>query len=317
MDTGKKKPLIGMIGMGWVGANVARAIGERGYTVIAFDTDSRKPYAHNQRRIEACDIVFVAVPTPTRLTDGGCDDSCVRDALQHVGSGKIAVVKSTIPPGALDALQQEHSDKFLFHSPEFLAKASAAYDAVRPTRNVVGIPDGATSAHRAKANEVLAVLPPAPVTVICSAREASLIKYLSNYRLYTQVAWWNQSYDIAKEFGANWETVRRGIAADPRIGAAHSEVYADGGRGAGGDCFIKDIAALRQFVTEPLGKNFDVYALISAVEDYNIALLRASGKDLDKLVAVYGPEILTAAGQETELVTDPATVAASKTRVRL
>jgi len=295
VDTEKKKPLIGMIGMGWVGANVARAIGERGYTVVAFDTDPRKPYAHNRSRIETCDIVFVSVPTPARAGDGGCDVSCVRDALHNVGSGKIAVIKSTIPPGVLEALQQECPDKFLFHVPEFLTKANAAHDAAHPTRNVVGIPDGATSAHSAKAEAVLAVLPSAPVTLVCGATESTIIKYLSNFFLTVQVLRANMAYDIAGAFGARWDIVRRGIVTDPRIGDSHSDPIFGGGRGAGSDCFIKDLAALREFTALPLGSNFDVHALISALEEYNIALLSASGKDLDKLTAVYGQKILEGA----------------------
>ncbi|MCB9807551.1 hypothetical protein H6768_06865 [Candidatus Peribacteria bacterium] len=40
-------------------------------------------------------------------------------------------------PGTCEKLQALYSDRFVFHSPEFLAEKTAAYDVSNPTRNIV------------------------------------------------------------------------------------------------------------------------------------------------------------------------------------
>ena len=49
----------------------------------------------------------------------------------------------------------------------------------------------------------------------------------------------------------DWETVRKGVIADPRIGESHTNVPGpDGDYGFGGTCFPKDINALIETMTK-------------------------------------------------------------------
>ena len=87
-----KKPLIGFIGQGFVGKAYADDFENRGFKNVRYALE--EPYRNNKDLIKDCDIVFIAVPTPT--TEKGFDDSIIRGAVKLVGKGKIAVIKSTI-----------------------------------------------------------------------------------------------------------------------------------------------------------------------------------------------------------------------------
>src|SRR3990167_1914849 len=80
-----KKPLIGFVGQGWIGRAYADNFEERGYSVVRYSLE--KEYVGNKNKIKDCDIVFIAVWTPT--TPNGFDDSVIRSVLKLVGKGKI------------------------------------------------------------------------------------------------------------------------------------------------------------------------------------------------------------------------------------
>ena len=279
---------IGFIGQGFIGKSYADDVERRGHAVVRYALE--EPYVRNKDRIRACDMVFIAVPTPT--TPKGFDYSVVASALTLVGAGKTAVIKSTILPGTTAKLQKKFPTLFVMHSREFLVLKRAAEDAARPLRNIIGIPR-TTAAFRTKAKQVLEVLPKAPFELVCGAKEAELIKYSGNFFLYLKVLYANLMYEAAQAIGADYEVVRAAVAADPRIGPSHLSVLHDSGhkgakkgRGAGGVCFIKDVAALAEFYRATV-KNKKGAALIDAAIAKNIELLRASKKDLDLLRGVY------------------------------
>lgn len=273
---------IGFIGQGWIGKNYADNFEQRGYEVVRYAKE--EPYDKNKEAIALCDIVFIAVPTPT--TTKGFDDSIVRGVMSLVGEGKIAVVKSTMLPGATESIQEENPDIIVLHSPEFLVEATVAYDVANPSRNIIGMPIN-DEKHRCAAGQAMEVLPKAPYESICSSRESELIKYGANAFLYTKVVFMNMLHDLAQKNGCEWEKVREGIATDQRIGSSHTNPIHKSGRGAGGHCFIKDFAAFREGyerdVEDPVG-----VSLLRGLEAKNNELLIRSQKDFDLLEDVYG-----------------------------
>lgn len=278
---------IGFIGQGWIGKNYADDFEVRGYEVVRYALEEQ--YVANQPLIRDCKITFIAVPTPT--TPEGFDDSYLRSALANIGAGHIAVIKSTTLPGLIAQLQKDFSEIIVLHSPEFLVEKTAAYDAAHPQRNIIGIPVD-TNDHRAAAEAVLAVLPAAPYQKIMSSLESELVKYAGNCFLYTKVVFMNILHDLVQTSGASYETVREAMVADPRIGTSHTNPVSDGGRGAGGHCFIKDFEAFRRFYAEIVGEDVAHEALASMAR-YNNFLLTSSGKDLDLLRGVYGDAVLS------------------------
>ena len=272
------KPIIGQIGMGWIGSNYAKDFEERGYEVIKYDVEK---YIENKNKICFCDIVFIAVPTPT--TPEGFDYSIIDMVLNAVGKGKIAVIKSTILPGTTKKLQEKYPDIFLMHSPEFLTEATAYYDVKNPCRNIIGVTEKSAS----RAGEVMNVLPVAPYEKIMPAEEAELTKYGGNCWFYFKVVFMNMLYDLAKEMDIDYEVVRDAMAADKRIGRTHLDTVHKGGRGAGGHCFIKDMAAFMELYSQEVNDLRGMMAL-RHIRNKNVQLLKDSGKDLDLLEGVYG-----------------------------
>lgn len=278
------KPVVGFIGQGYIGKNYADDFEERGYTVVRYALE--EPYAKNKDAIASCDIVFVAVPTPTKREV--FDDSILRGVMPLIGNGKTAVIKSTMVPGTTEAIQRDFPDIFVMHSPEFLSRKTASEDARFPRRNIVGIPVDSPE-HRAKAEEVLSILPNAPYTLLCRSKEAELIKYANNSFFYAKIMHMNLLYELAEAHGASWENIRNAMSNEPWIGETHIDPVHRTGRGAGGPCLIKDFATFRrhyaEFVDDESGAQ-----LLALMEQKNLELLKRTGKDLDELESVYGAE---------------------------
>ncbi len=273
---------IGFIGQGWIGKHYADDFENRGYDVVRYALETE--FAHNREAVAQCDVVFIAVPTPT--TEKGFDDSIVRAVLKNIGKGKIAVIKSTVIPGTTESIQKDNPDIFVLHSPEFLVEATAAHDAAHPNRNIVGIPVD-TPLYHEKAQAVLSVLPKAPYSTIMGARDAEFVKYAGNNYLFTKVMYMNMLYDLVASLGGDWEKIKEALVHDPRIGQSHMEPVHKGGRGAGGHCFIKDFEAYRRMYDELVRDEYGS-AFFKAAAELNIKLLTRSGKDLALLEGVYG-----------------------------
>lgn len=280
-----KKLKIGFIGQGFIGKNYANDFENRGYSVIRYAKE--EPYINNQDKIKDCDIVFIAVPTPT--TPAGFNYDILSSVIALCGDNKSVVIKSTILPGTCAALQKKYPNKFIFHSPEFLTEKNAAYDAAHPTRNIIGY-SIQNEEFKKRAEEILATLPEAPLKMICTDKEAETIKYASNCFLYLKVIYANILFNLATAEGSDYEKIKAGMAADPRIGASHLDVNDANGRGAGGNCFIKDFAAFREYIEKLEGASLDL-ELFKTVEKKNIELLVNSAKSLDLLKSVYGENI--------------------------
>lgn len=286
----KDKMKIGFVGQGWIGKNYANDFEARGYNVVRYGLE--KEYIENKHKIKDCEIVFIAVPTPT--TVDGFDYSIVEKSLELIGKNNVAVVKSTMLPGTTDILQKKFPDIFVFHSPEFLREITAAYDAANPSRNIIGVTAISTECIK-RAEQVLKILPKANFEKIMLAKEAELVKYIGNCFLYEKVVFFNQMYDLANSLGLDYQNIRSAVVADERIGASHTAVaHASGhdqmklGRGAGGHCFIKDFEALLEMYKKNLPDDLTGYNVLHSLREKNNQLLAHSGKDLDLLKKVVG-----------------------------
>lgn len=273
---------IGFVGQGWIGKHYANDFEKRGYDVIRYSLE--EPYLNNKEEIKKCDIVFIAVPTPSK--PDGFDSSILREAVKNVGAGKIAVIKSTLLPGITEEIQAENPDIFVVHSPEFLREANAAFDASNPVRNIVGIPVD-NEEYRKHAETILEVLPEAPFKMVCHSKEAELIKYGGNVHLYIKVVFMNMLHDLATSHNLDWNVIKEAMSADPRIGSSHMDPVHKSGRGAGGHCFIKDFAAFKEQYEEAVGDSHGLDVL-NALQNKNNRLLKDSNKDLDLLLGVFG-----------------------------
>jgi UDPglucose 6-dehydrogenase len=206
---------------------------------LRFATDVDDPFAE-------ADAYFIAVGTPPG-PDGAADISAVlgvADRIAHLANRPaIVVVKSTVPVGTCDAVQ-ERIDRAarvtleVVSNPEFLKEGTAVDDFFRPDRIVLG-------ARSEDARQVLRTLY-APLqlsgerVVITDPRSSELTKYAANTMLAMRVSFMNELSRLCHATGADIHAVRMGVGSDTRIGKRF--LYA--GPGYGGSCFPKDVQAL-------------------------------------------------------------------------
>ena len=296
-----RKYKIGVIGVGMVGTPLKEYFESKGYRrgrdLFCYDKDPKKKCADD---INKAEIIFVAVPTPRHPKNGRCDTSILEEAVRMIEGEKAVVIKSTVPPGTAERLQEAYPHhKFMFN-PEFLTESQAKSDFLNPDRQIVAT----TEKSKSVASDVLMLLPiasfssPGALTtydyIFIRATSAELGKLATNSFGMTKVMFANILADICDGVNGaygrditSYEEVKHVIAHDKRIGPYWLDVYHGDYRGAGGYCFPKDfdnvITSVSDTITklkrkkgdkkliERLEKGRDVF---KAFWDYNITLLK-------------------------------------------
>jgi UDPglucose 6-dehydrogenase len=224
------------------------------------------------RAVEHAEILFIAVGTPPQ-EDGSADLSHVLAVAAAVGEQMekplLVVVKSTVPVGTCEKVQNTISEKLLERgievkfsvasNPEFLKEGAAIADFMKPDRIVIGVENDKAEALL---RELYTPFNRNHEKLFCmDVRSSELTKYAANAMLATKISLMNELSNIAKHVGADIEQVRNGIGSDPRIG--YSFIYP--GAGYGGSCFPKDVRAL-EYTARANGYEAE---LLKAVESVN------------------------------------------------
>jgi UDPglucose 6-dehydrogenase len=247
---------IGIIGDGVVGGALRAWFESQHAPVHSYDPPKG---LRDHDGIDAAKVVFVCVPTPYEA-GRGFDHSYLLHAMGSIPGAKLVVIKSTVLPGTTDELQRRYPQHRLMFNPEFLREASAIDDMAHPDRQIVGV----THQSEADADAVLGLLPPAPYVRVCTAQAAEMAKYVANSFLAVKVSFANEISDLCERIGIDYDATRDIVAADPRIGASHFDVDADGYRGYGGKCLPKDSKALLDLAAH-VGIDLDVLRAADAV----------------------------------------------------
>ncbi len=276
---------IGFIGQGYVGKNMADDFEARSYSTVRYSLEPA--YAGNKDVIGACDVIFVAVPTPS--TPEGFDYSIVKNAISLVRSGASVVIKSTLLPGTTESLQREYPDRTILFSPEFLCEATAAHDAAHPIFNIIGTTEDSDVQKKA-AEEVMALLPLSKNQFFTTATSAEIFKYAHNIQGYMRVILSNLLYDVSSGLGTDWEQIKQMMDVDPMMSPYYNSPIHKTGRGAGGHCFIKDMAAFRMLYAQVCEDDTEGLSVLTSMERKNLGLLKGSNKDQDLVEGVYGRE---------------------------
>lgn len=250
----KKKPKIGIIGIGTVGRAVKYWFEKEKYPLFLYDKYKEIGSPEEVNKVE---IVFICVPTPF-YNKKGYDDSAVVEALNIISVPKIVVVKSTILPGSTEKFQKEFPKHKILFNPEFLRHKTALKDFLHPNRQIIGY----TSKSRRVTKRILNILPKAQYQRIIPSKEAEMVKYFGNCFLALRVIFANQIYDICQKLKINYDLVKEVAGHDPRISHSHFNVFQDGYRGYNGLCLDKDVKAFIQ-----LGRALRVDLLLFEVMD--------------------------------------------------
>ncbi|OCB31513.1 UDP-glucose 6-dehydrogenase [Mycobacterium malmoense] len=263
------EPLVGVVGVGYVGLTTAVCVADRGLNTVAVDIDrdrvrklaagiavidepqlpkllhdglarGRLRFSEDFGALADRDVVFVCVPTPS-ADDGRADLGAVESVIDLLGgvlrSDAVVALKSTVPVGTTSAMAKRLRGKGIrvVSAPEFLREGRAIHDFRHPDRLVIGSHDE-TAAQLVRRSYGLE-----PERVLwMSPESAELAKYASNAFLAVKLSYTNSLAALCAQVGADIDDVTGCMGADRRIGPE----FLRPGPGWGGSCLPKDTAAL-------------------------------------------------------------------------
>ena len=234
---------VGIIGQGFVG-KALKAGFEKYYKTNTFDLNGKCNCKNIEDLVDISDIIFVCVPTPMKK-DGSCDTSIVESVIGEIEdvdiSGKIVVIKSTVPPGTTERLNQKCENIQVIFNPEFLTEANYIDDFRNQNRIILGGPrPGITKVKR-----FYSKIFPTTTIVKTGSTIAEMVKYMTNTFLATKVSYANEMKMICDKLNIDYDKVVEYSTYDERLGKSHWDVPGpDGKLGFGGSCFPKDLNAL-------------------------------------------------------------------------
>lgn len=290
-----KKINISVMGLGVVGLVTGLSFAKHGHAVIGVDIDREKidklnrgiPPIYEPQLKELLDeslkgelirftddsreaiinsrVIFITVGTPS-LPTGELDLSYIekvaRDIAEYINEYKVIVEKSTVPVKTGEKLERTIKRYLkkdiafdVVSNPEFLREGSAVYDALHPSRIIIG-----TTSLRAR--EIMSELykdfnSPILYTTVTSAE---LIKHASNSFLALKISFINAVANICERVGADITEVAYGLGMDPRI----NPHFLNAGLGYGGSCFPKDVEAFYKLAQE-VGYDFTLLKEIQKI----------------------------------------------------
>lgn len=307
---------IAVIGCGFVGGSLARVFLEKSTRVHVFDRTkdlafdrlyddgpncivkdvkdvTYRSMSELVERVEGQDdqfsgIYFICVPTPMRQS-GAADLSIVEAVLRKLsemprkdGQERIAVVKSTVPPGSTQRWNDMYAERLrVIFCPEFLTEANALEDMRNQDRIVLGGP-------RPWINQVKLMFqrafPKVPI-IKTSSTTAEMVKYFTNVSLMVKVCLANEIAQVCealddKGLNIDYDKVVEYATKDKRLGTSHWQVPGpDGCRGGGGHCFPKDLNALIHLSNE-LGV---LPTIMQAAWDKNLEVRPPEERDWERM----------------------------------
>lgn len=239
---------VGIIGVGFCGS--ACEIGfERVPNTEVKTYDKYKNTDSLETVVDFADMLFICLPTPM-LEGGKCDISIIGEVCDRINSiatkSKTIIIKSTVPPGTTQNLQQLYPEHLFVFNPEFLTEKNFINDFLEQDRILLGCDflhidkfikmyDNLVNFYGefTKKQKV-------PAKIYRSTTKCcEMTKYMANCLLAAKVIFCNEMYEICEKSGINYEEVRQMVCLDRRIGNSHTKVPYNGDFAFGRKMFSK------------------------------------------------------------------------------
>jgi len=256
--------------------------------------------------IQAADIIFVAVNTPTKTYGVGAGhaadlrfiESVARTIAEHANGPKIIVEKSTIPVKTAETIKDilaanSRGHQFqVLSNPEFLAEGTAIADLQMPDRVLIGgerTPGGEAAVQALV--DVYAHWVPRDRIITTNLWSSELSKLVANAFLAQRISSINSISALCEATGADVDEVANAIGRDSRIGPKFLKASV----GFGGSCFQKDILNLaylcQSFGLPEVGAYWKSIVLMNDWQKHRFAarIVRSLFNSVaDKKIAVLG-----------------------------
>ncbi|MCX6766073.1 MAG: nucleotide sugar dehydrogenase [Candidatus Moranbacteria bacterium] len=262
------KPVVCIVGMGYVGFPLAAIAASKGYEVYGFDTDIERlkriengenifnekfldailpkvkiQTFHDPRLMRIMDIFIIAVPTPVdekhnpilkHVTDAS------RTIAENMKPGSLVILESTVNPGVSEEVVKPIFEKagytvgkdvFISHSPERVDPGNEKWNVSNIPR-VIGSFD---EEGLRKTKEFYESIIDAEILPMDNIREAEAVKILENAFRDVNIAFVNEMAMSFARIGIDITNVLRGASTKPYWFMAHRP-----GCGVGGHCIPVD-----------------------------------------------------------------------------
>jgi UDP-glucose 6-dehydrogenase len=136
--------------------------------------------------------------------------------------------------------------------------------------------------------KVHTVLPKCEHSFTVDIKSAELFKYIHNIHGFMRVVSANLFSDIAQAVEVDWSQLKPIMDVDPMMSPYYNDPVHKNGRGAGGNCFVKDMVAFRSMYETLLPDDLKGISVLKAMENKNLELLKSTKKSQDIVRGVYG-----------------------------
>lgn len=306
------KPVISVVGLGYVGAVSTACLSALGHRVVGVDIDQHKvdciaagqtPIHEKdlgrllregvegdlitattdlEQAVIGSDVTFVSVGTPTSA-DGGCDKRYIRAAAEAIGRGlaaksgfHVVVMRCSIPPGTtlgyMTPIIEAVSGKQ--HGQDFGVAFNPEF-----LREGVAVadfyapPKTVVGASDPRTAQVMqGIYAPVDKVISTSIEVAEMVKYTDNVWHATKVVFANEIGRLCKPMGVDSHAVMDIFCQDTKLNL--SPYYLKPGFAYGGSCLPKEVRAVAH-IAEAMGVSLP---LIENLDTSNQAQIEAAGQ---------------------------------------